>query len=497
MKPPILSNKEFARRRRRFLQTLGTDALAVIPAASEQPRNRDVVYPFRQDSDFLYLTGFPEPDAFAVLIPDRDEGEYVLFCRDRDPDQETWHGRRAGPEGAVAVYGADQAFPLSELDRILPTLLQNRRRLCAPLGQRDDLDQRLMGWVRQVRAQARAGVRAPWEFVTLEHYLHEQRLFKSAHEIRVMRHAGAISTVAHRRAMQVCQPGKTEFQIEAELLHEFRRHGTEPAYPSIVGGGENACILHYIENRSPLRAGDLLLIDAGCEYLGYASDITRTFPVSGEFTPAQREVYELVLEAQTAAMQKILPGNVWNDPHEAAVQVLTRGLRELGILKGRLQDLLRKEAYKPYYMHRTGHWLGMDVHDVGDYRVHGKWRLLEPGMVMTVEPGLYFGPLAKAPRRFREIGIRIEDDVLVTRDGYDNLTRDCPKTLAEVEEACRGGVGDAKQDSVSPGKTHLDAVPAGREVTQPGAAEVNYAVGQGHTSVQSESWVADAAIPIS
>ncbi len=438
MKAPGLTVKEFARRRRRLAQSLGSDTIVVMPAATEQLRNRDVEYPFRQDSDFLYLTGFPEAEAVAVLVPGREAGEYVLFCRDRDPDMETWNGRRAGPEGAVSDYGADCAFPIGDIDEILPGLMENRSTLCAPFGRSEALDQRLFGWVNQVRAKVRSGVRAPREFVALEHHLHEQRLFKQPAELRMMRYAATISAGAHIRAMQACRPGLHEYAIEAELLHEFRRHGTEPAYHSIVGGGENGCILHYVENRAPLRSGDLLLIDAGCEYQGYASDITRTFPVSGRFSPAQKEAYELVLEAQRAAIAKVVPGNHWNDPHDAAVGVLTRGLKGLGVLKGTPAQLIRSEAYKPYYMHRTGHWLGLDVHDVGDYRVGEAWRLLEPGMVMTVEPGLYFGPRTQAPKRFRDIGIRIEDDVAVVAGGHEILSDGCPRTVAEIESCMAG-----------------------------------------------------------
>lgn len=449
-KAPRITPKAFADRRKRLMQSLGTDAIAVIPAASERLRNRDVEYPFRQDSDFLYLTGFNEPEAVAVLVPGREAGEYILFVRDRDPDMETWNGRRAGPDGAMADHGADCAFPIADIGDILPGLMENRATLCAPFGSSQTLDQRLFGWVKQVRAKARSGVRAPHDFVVLEHHLHEQRLFKQAGELRMMRHAATISTQAHRRAMQACRPGLAEYEIEAELLHEFRRHGTEPAYHSIVGGGENGCILHYIENRAVLRAGDLLLIDAGCEYQGYASDITRTFPVSGRFTPAQRDVYEVVLEAQAAAIAKVAPGNHWNDPHDAAVAVITRGLRELGVLKGKPADLIRKEAYKPYYMHRTGHWLGLDVHDVGDYRVGDAWRQLEPGMVLTVEPGLYFGPRTQTPKRLRGIGIRIEDDVAVTRSGHDILSAECPKTVAEIEACMAGSEAPVRVAAVDP-----------------------------------------------
>lgn len=417
------------------MRAIGRDAIAIIPAANERIRNRDVEYAFRQDSDFLYLTGFPEPEAMAVLVPGREAGAYILFCRDRDPEKETWTGRRVGPEGAVQHYGADCAFPITDLEDILPGLMENRRSLYAPFGQNESLDQQIFTWVNQVRAKARAGVTAPNAFMALEQHVHEQRLFKSASEIRMMRHAAQISTQAHCRAMQACRPGLFEYEIEAELLYTFRRHGTEPAYHSIVGGGENGCILHYVENRDRLRDGDLLLIDAGCEYQGYASDITRTFPVSGRFSPLQREVYECVLEAQAAAIAAVMPDQHWDAPHEAAVAVLTRGLREMGILRGRPATLIKKEAYKPYYMHRTGHWLGLDVHDVGDYRLGESWRLLEPGMVLTVEPGLYFGPTTEAPKEFKGMGIRIEDDVLVTPQGPDILSAECPKTVAEIE-AC-------------------------------------------------------------
>ncbi len=437
-KTPTISLTEYARRRQRLMRALGSDAIIVVPGAHETVRNRDVEYPFRQDSDFLYLTGFEEPDAVAVLVPGRAAGEYILFCRDRDPTQETWQGRRAGPDGAMEHWGAECAFPIDDIEEILPGLMENRRVLAAPFGRDEALDQRLFAWINQVRGKARNGVRAPHEFVTVEHYLHDQRLFKKAPELRMMRHAAAISTRAHIRAMQACRPGMTEYALEAELLHEFHRHGTEPAYPSIVGGGENGCILHYIENRDVLNDGDLLLIDAGCEVRGYASDITRTFPVSGRFDDRQREVYECVLAAQEAAIRKVHPGNHWNDPHDAAVRELTRGLKQLGVLKGDLRKLLKDEAYRPFYMHRTGHWLGLDVHDVGDYRVGDAWRQLDPGMVMTVEPGLYFGPYSKAPRALRGIGVRIEDDVAVTRDGHEVLTQDCPKGVSEIE-ACMAG----------------------------------------------------------
>jgi Xaa-Pro aminopeptidase len=424
------------------MRMMGEGAIAIVPAAPMRVRNRDVEYPYRQDSDLLYLTGFPEPEAVAVLIPGRRQAQYVLFCRDRDPEQETWHGRRAGQKGAVERYGADDAFPITDMDEILPGLLERRDRIYYTLGQEPDFDRRLMGWINQIRSKVRAGSHPPHGFISLDYVLHDMRLYKSRAEIAAMKKAAAISIAAHRRAMRLCRPGMMEYQIEAELLHEFRRGATEPAYPSIVGGGANACILHYTENASQLNEGDLLLIDAGAEYQGYASDITRTFPVNGRFRPAQRELYELVLEAQYAAIEQVRPGNHWNDPHDAAVKVITRGLVKLGLLSGRTPRLIRDGEYRRFYMHRTGHWLGLDVHDVGDYRVGEQWRLLEPGMVLTVEPGIYIPAHSKGiPRRWWDIGVRIEDDVLVTRDGHQVLSQALEKEPDEIEAMVGAGSG--------------------------------------------------------
>ncbi len=436
-----MERKEFARRRKRLMDMMNTGSIAILPTAVTSVRNRDVEYPFRPDSDFYYLTNFPEPEAIAVLIPDRPQGEYILFCRDNDPEQEIWQGRRAGLEAACEIYGADDAFPITDIDEIVPGLLEDKERIFYTMGNNVDFDQRVIRWVNQVRRRVRNGVSAPEEFIALGHLVHEMRLYKSRQEIKAMRRAAKIAAAAHRRAMRACRPGMKEFQIEGEIMHEFMRHGCRaPAYPSIVGGGANACILHYTENSDVLNDGELLLIDAGVEHDGYASDITRTFPINGVFTPRQKEVYEVVLEAQTAAIKKVAPGNHWNDPHEAAVRALTRGLMNLGILKGRLAKLLKDEAYKPYFMHRTGHWLGMDVHDVGDYKVGGEWRLLEPGMVLTVEPGLYLSSDTKRlPRKWWNIGIRIEDDVLVTRNGNEVLSAEAPKTVAEIEALVAGG----------------------------------------------------------
>ncbi len=432
-----MDKREFARRRKKLMDMVDRGGIAIQPTAPERIRNRDVFYPFRPDSDFFYLTGFPEPEAVLVLVPDRPQGEFILFCREKDPEQETWHGRRAGLEGACEQYGADDAFPISDLDDILPGLLENKERIYYTMGRYQDFDQRLVGWLNRVTSKGRAGVHAPDQVHSVGHYVHEMRLYKSREEIKTMRRAAQISAAAHRRAMEVCRPGMYEYQIEAELLHSFMRHGSRaPAYPSIVGGGANTCILHYNENNEPLADGDLLLIDAGCELDHYASDITRTFPVNGRFTPEQRAVYEIVLEAQLAAIAKVAPGNHWNDPHQAALEVITKGLVDLGILKGRWRTLMKEEAFRPYYMHRTGHWLGMDVHDVGDYKIGDEWRTLEPGMVTTVEPGLYLSPTIKGlAKRWWNIGVRIEDDVLVTADGHDVLSQGAPKSVEEIEAA--------------------------------------------------------------
>lgn len=425
---------EHKRRRRRLLKSVGRDGIAILPAAREVIRNRDVHYPFRQHSDFSYVTGFPEPDAFAVFAPGRDEGEFILFCRPRDAERERWDGVRFGVEGAIASFGADQAHPLAELDEVMPTLIDGRKRLYYPVGVDPDLDARVMGWVNRVRGKVRTGAIAPDTFITIGSLIHEQRLRKSRAELALMRRAAQISAHAHRRVMQSCVPGMKELDLEAEFQHACFKEGARfQAYPAIVGSGANACVLHYIENSAVLEDGGLVLIDAGCELDGYASDITRTFPVNGRFSPAQREVYELVLEAQKAAIARVQPGCRWNEPHEAALRVLTKGLVRLGVLKGKVGKLIKKEAYKPYYMHRTGHWLGMDVHDVGDYKRDGEWRELEPGMVLTVEPGLYLPVTDAVPAPYRQIGIRIEDDVLVTQKGHEILSRAAPKHPDEIE----------------------------------------------------------------
>ena len=430
-----MDKQEFSKRRAQVMRHIGKDAIAILPAAPHALRNRDSEYPYRPDSDFYYLTGFAEPDAVAVLVPGRKQGAYILFCRERDPKMEIWNGARAGQEGACTIYGADESYAISEMDKVLPSLLENRRTVFYDMGRQPGFDQQLLCGIQRVRGKSRSGVRAPAVFSSLSEPVHEMRLFKSSAEVAAMRRAAVVSAAAHRRAMQVCKPGMMEYQIEAELLHEFVREGCRfPAYNSIVGGGANACTLHYNDNNARLNDGDLLLIDAGAEFNYYAADITRTFPVNGRFSPEQKALYELVLAAQYAAIDKIRPGNHWNEPHQAAVRVLTAGLVKLGLLSGKPAQLIKDESYRQFYMHRTGHWLGMDVHDVGEYKMDNDWRALEPGMVLTVEPGLYIPEGSEnVPKKWWNIGIRIEDDVLVTKNGNDVLTRNAPKTVAEIE----------------------------------------------------------------
>ncbi|PCK93370.1 Xaa-Pro aminopeptidase [Pseudomonas viridiflava] len=426
---------EYARRRKALMAQMEPNSIAILPAAAVAIRNRDVEHVYRQDSDFQYLSGFPEPEAVVVLIPGREYGEYVLFCRERNAERELWEGLRAGQEGAIRDFGADDAFPISDIDDILPGLIEGRDRVYSAMGSNPEFDRHLMEWINVIRSKAHLGAQPPNEFVALDHLLHDMRLYKSAAEIKVMRGAAQISARAHVRAMQACRAGLHEFSLEAELDYEFRKGGAKmPAYGSIVASGRNACILHYQQNDAALKDGDLVLIDAGCEIDCYASDITRTFPVSGTFSPEQKAIYELVLKSQYAAFEAIGPGKHWNQAHEATVQVITAGLVELGLLQGDVNQLIEDEAYKAFYMHRAGHWLGMDVHDVGEYKVGGEWRVLEVGMALTVEPGIYVSPEnLNVAKKWRGIGVRIEDDVVVTKKGCEVLSGDVPKTVAEIE----------------------------------------------------------------
>ncbi len=430
-----LAQTEYSQRRQQLMSQMEANSIAIVPTAVETVRNRDVEHPFRQDSDFYYLSGFAEANACLVLIPGREQGEYIVFCNPKDPALEIWTGRRAGPEGVAKEFYADEAYPIEAIDSVLPELIEGKARVYSVMGANSQFDTQLNHWLNQVKAMVRKGAQVPHEFSALDHLLHEMRLIKSPAEIEIMQKAADISAAAHCRAMQVAKPGCFEYQLEAEILHEFTREGSRwPAYPSIVGGGDNACILHYTNNDMPIADGGLILIDAGCELDYYAADITRTFPVSGKFGPEQKALYELVLKAQLAAIEQVKPGNSWNAGHEAAVKVLVTGLVELGLLSGDIEQLIKDESYKVFYMHRTGHWLGMDVHDVGEYRVDKEWRPLEVGMALTVEPGLYIAPDCEdVDERWRGIGIRIEDDVVVTEGGCHILSHKVPKTVAKIE----------------------------------------------------------------
>ena len=430
----MIESKEFQRRRRQLMRMAGSEAIVIVAAAPERVRNNDANYPYRQDSDFHYLTGFGEPEAVLALVPGRAAGEAILFCRERDAERERWDGPRAGTEGAVAAFGMDDAFPIDDIDDILPGLIEGRARVYYHFGRDTDFDLKLIGWVNRVRALVRQGAKPPHEFVALSHLLHDLRLYKSRGELRLMRRAARIAADAHVRAMRATRAGMNEHEVEAELLHTFRREGAVPSYEPIVGGGANACVLHYRANNAPLRDGDLLLIDAGAEYACYASDITRTYPVNGRFSPEQRALYDIVLAAQLAAIDEVRAGRPFDAFHEAAVRTTTRGLIKLGLLEGSLEKNLREHAYRAFYMHKTGHWLGLDVHDVGDYRIDGEFRVLEPGMVVTVEPGLYIAPDAKrVPAKYRGIGIRIEDDVVVTRGEPEVISHGVPKDADAIE----------------------------------------------------------------
>lgn len=419
--------------RRTRLRTAMREGVAIIATAPERTRNRDVHHPFRFDSYFYYLTGFTEPEAVAVIVAG-EEPRSLLFCREKNLEREIWDGYRFGPEFACETFAFDEAHSVAELDEIVPKLLADQPALFADVGADAGWDGRLIGWLNAVRAQVRTGITAPGEIRDVRRLLDDMRLVKDAHELDLMRRAGAISSRAHARAMRATRPGRHEFEIEAELVHEFLGAGARsPAYPSIVASGPNACVLHYVENDREMQPGDLLLIDAGCEWQGYASDITRTFPVSGKFTGPQRDVYELVLAAQAAAIDAVKAGNHWEQPHDAALAVLVRGFVDLGLCEGTVDGVIESGDYRRFYMHRTGHWLGLDVHDAGDYKRDGGWRVLEPGMTLTVEPGCYIRPGDDVPDAYWNIGIRIEDDVVVTPQGCEVLTAATPKTVADVE----------------------------------------------------------------
>jgi Xaa-Pro aminopeptidase len=443
MKPDDLDPSLHGARRAQLARTMQR-GVAVLPTAPERARNRDTHYPYRYDSHFYYLTGFPEPEAVLVLVAG-DSPRSLLFCREKDEERETWDGFRFGPAGARERFGFDEAHPIEALDAKLADLLADQPALYYPVGADAHWDARAMGWLNAVRARTRAGVTAPERVQDLRAIVDEMRVVKDSHELDLMRRAARISAAAHRSAIRAARPGRFEYELEAELLYEFRRGGAQfPAYWPIVAGGAHACVLHYVANDDVLRDGELVLIDAGCELAGYASDITRTFPVGARYSAAQRDVYEIVLAAQAAAIGKIRAGAAWNEPHDAAVRVLAQGMLDLKLLQGGLDAVLEKETYKRFYMHRTGHWLGLDVHDAGEYKRDGKWRALAPGMVLTVEPGLYIRAADDVPEPLRGIGIRIEDDALVTAGGCEILTHETPKSIADIEALKKEAARDAR-----------------------------------------------------
>lgn len=427
-----MNTSPYTRRRARLAQLIGK-GIAIVPTAPERTRNRDAHYPYRYDSYFYHLTGFTEPEAVLVVVAG-EKTRHLLFCRDKNEEREIWEGFRHGPAAAKDTFAFDESYTFDQLDKLMPDLIADQPAVYAHLGADAAWDTRVLGWVNAVRARARTGVAAPRDIADVHTLLDDLRLVKDEHELATMRRAAAISTGAHVRAMRATRPGGTEYKIEAELLHEFRRLGAQsPAYTSIVAAGANACVLHYVANDATLKDGDLLLIDAGCELDGYASDITRTFPVNGRYSGPQKAVYELVLAAQAAAIAEVRPGNTWNAPHDAAVKVLAQGFVDLKLLTGSVAEVLEKETYRQFYMHRTGHWLGLDVHDAGDYKRDGQWRTLQTGMVLTVEPGCYIRPAAGVPEAFANIGVRIEDDVVVTATGCEILTAAAPKSVTDVE----------------------------------------------------------------
>ncbi len=437
MKQALIKTAEFSRRRENLLHMTGPGSIVLLQAASEKTRNSDVLYPYRQDSDFLYMSGFSEPEALLVLIADDNDGRSVLFCRPADPDRAIWDGPRAGIDGAVEDYGMDEAYEISELDKRLPALMEAAEKVYYKVGCDPELDRCVMRWMQQLHDTKDAHI--PQELVSLEHDLRELRLFKSKAEIKALRRAGKVAAEAHIAAMKVAPLAANEAELQAQLFMVFYHNHCPWSYQPIVGAGDNGCVLHYVGNNKPIHSGDLILVDAGCECEGYASDITRTFPANGRFSSEQKALYELVLKSQLAAIEEIRPGKQWLDAHRKVVSILTAGLIDLGLLEGELNELIDLEAYKEFYMHKTGHWLGLDVHDVGDYTIDGESRQLEPGMVLTIEPGLYVAPDCELVEpRWRGIGIRIEDDVLVTRDGCEVLSKGVPKSVDEIEALMQG-----------------------------------------------------------
>jgi Xaa-Pro aminopeptidase len=446
MGPPQILKKHFPRssfmirpQLAEFMRRMDQKSVAIIPSARETTRSNDTHYRFRQDSDFLYLTGFEEPDSIAVIAPGQDQ-KYTLFVRPRDPEQEIWVGRRAGIEGAKSEFGADEAFPIAEFESKLQEILDGAQNLYYRLGVNADLDSAIIRRISEMRALNRKPIHPPRTIIDPATIVHEMRVLKSPEELELMQKAADIAAEAHVEAMKAVRPGMKEYEVEALLEQYFRRHGAAgPSYTSIVGAGANATILHYVNNDGELRDGDLLLVDAGAEVKGYASDITRTFPVNGRYSPAQREIYDVVLETQISCVEMVRPGTTHDELKAHSVEMLTEGMVRIGLLKGKPADLIKEEKYKQFYMHGLGHLLGIDVHDVGIYYYDKQSRALEPGMVMTVEPGIYVSPDTKdVPEKFLGIGVRIEDDVLCTNNGPRVLTTKVPKQAEEIEALMAG-----------------------------------------------------------
>ena len=431
-----LTQVDFQDRRDRLAEAMGPNSIAIIETSQEAMRNRDADYKYRTDSSFFYLTGFAEPEAVAVIETNENGEEYTysLFCRERNREMEIWNGYRAGVDGAVDDYDADEAYAIDLLDEEIIEKLLNKEKLFYRIGQRAEFDARVAKWIVQANGESRKGTTAPAQLIQLDRIVDEMRLHKDAEEIQLMQIASNISAEAHTQAMKAVRPGMMEYALEAELNYVFGKNGCVPSYNSIVGGGENGCILHYVENNKELKDGDLVLIDAACEYEFYASDITRTFPVNGKFSPEQKALYQVVLDAQIAAIEAVRIGNSYKEPHHVAVRILVQGLLNLGIMQGDIEEIIEKESFRQFYMHGTGHWLGMDVHDVGSYKQNGEWRTYEEGMVVTVEPGLYIAPDDETvDAKWRGIGIRIEDDIVATKNGPLNLTSKVVKTIEDIE----------------------------------------------------------------
>ena len=430
----------FSERRLQLSNKVLDDSAIIVASALVKSRISDTDYAYRQDSNFYYLSGYEEPDSLILIRPNHDKEKFIIFCRDRDPLREQWDGFRTGQDGAIQEYQADNAYSINSIDQMMPELLAGVKNIYFSMSAPCGVDLKISQWVEDIRKNTRAGAEPPHNLLSLDSILHEMRLIKEDHEMDLMKQAADITTEAHIRAMQAVTPGMYEYQLEAEYLYAFNRNGARsPAYNSIVGGGNNSCILHYVENNAELKDGDLVLVDAGCEYKYYASDVTRTFPVNGKFSPEQKEIYSIVLEAHKQSMEQAKPGNKWNLMHEKSVEVIVEGLLDLGLLKGTKDQVIENGDYSKFYMHRIGHWLGMDVHDVGGYKQDGDWRDLEKGMVMTIEPGIYIlDSLEDVDDKWKGIGVRIEDDIVVTESGFEVLTPNVPRTIEEVEHTVQG-----------------------------------------------------------